>query len=260
MFTESNSFRILSNNGLKIIACVIMVIDHVGVLIFPEVIAFRVIGRIGFPIFAFLIAEGARHTKNKLRHVLVMAGFAAVIQIVYYIAIGSLEMSVLVTFTLSLLIIYALDHFKSKLFAAKKDAKGIILSALMLICAFLVAVAFDHFLDIDYGLSGCLIPVFPALLTTPKVENPPKLFKTLDTKTFRALATGLGMLAFSISAMTHHTLTGLIQLVSLLSVPILLLYSEKRGRLRMKYFFYFFYPLHLVIIQGIAILIGYLSK
>ena len=257
MITESPSLRIVSNNGLKIIAAIIMVIDHAGVLLFPEVLAFRVIGRIGFPIFAFLIAEGAKHTRNKLRHVLVMAGFAAAIQIVYFVAMGSLEMSVLVTFTLSLLIIYALDHLKNKLFAEKKEAKSIIWAAFLFLGAFLLAVAADHFLDIDYGLSGCLIPIFPALFTTPTVENPPKVFKTVDTKTFRALATGFGMLALALNAMLHDTFTGLVQLVALLSVPILLLYSEKRGRVNMKYFFYIFYPLHLVILYGIAILIQY---
>jgi hypothetical protein len=42
------------------------------------------------------------------------------------------------------------------------------------------------------------------------------------------------------------------------AIPVLLLYNEQRGRLRLKYFFYIFYPLHLVILQGIAWLMAML--
>ena len=120
MLSEKPKFGILSNNMLKIIAAIAMVCDHMGVILFPDAEFLRVIGRLSFPIFAFLIAEGAKYTKNKLKHFLTMAGFAAVIQIVYYIAMESLEMSVMVTFTLSLLIIYALELFKSALFSISR--------------------------------------------------------------------------------------------------------------------------------------------
>ena len=255
MFTESPSLRILSNNGLKVIAAVIMVIDHMGVLIFPEVIAFRIIGRIGFPIFAFLIAEGAKHTRNKLRHLVVMGGFAAVIQIVYFIATGSQEMNVLITFSLSLLIIYALDHLKNTVFGEIRSTKNTVIASLLLIGAVLLAIVSSAIFDLDYGLWGCMLPAFPALFTTPKVPSPLNIFKTFDTKTFRVLAIGFGTLLLAIDTMMTSQFYGLIQLVALLSIPILLLYSEKRGKLKMKYFFYIFYPLHLVVLQGIALLI-----
>ena len=45
-----------------------------------------------------------------------------------------------------------------------------------------------------------------------------------------------------------------IQYWSLLAVPLLVLYNGKPGRVRMKYFFYIFYPLHLVILYGISML------
>ena len=255
MLTESPSFRILSNNTLKILAAVIMIIDHTGVLIFPQVIAFRIIGRIGFPIFAYLIAEGAKHTRNKLRHLLVMGGFAAVMQIVYFIATKSRQMNVLITFTLSLLIIYALDHFKNTIFGEIRSTKNTVIAAILLFCAVALAFVFDSSFDLDYGLAGCMMPVFPALFTTPKIPSPPKIFKTFDTKTFRVLAVGLGALLLALDTMVANQFNGLIQLVALWSVPILLLYSEKRGRINMKYFFYVFYPLHLVVLQGIALLI-----
>ena len=56
--------KTLSGNALKIIATILMVIDNVGYIIFPSVLAFRIIGRISFPIFAFMIANGTKYTKN----------------------------------------------------------------------------------------------------------------------------------------------------------------------------------------------------
>lgn len=50
---------LLSGNQLKIIAMITMLIDHIGVNLFPSVTILRVIGRLSFPIFAYMIAEGA---------------------------------------------------------------------------------------------------------------------------------------------------------------------------------------------------------
>ena len=40
----------------------------------------------------------------------------------------------------------------------------------------------------------------------------------------------------------------------LLSLPLLALYSGERGRLRLKYLFYIYYPLHLIVLEGIRLL------
>ena len=54
----------ISSFGLKIIACATMLIDHIGIVFFPNMIILRIIGRLSFPIFAFLISEGYAHTKS----------------------------------------------------------------------------------------------------------------------------------------------------------------------------------------------------
>lgn len=249
MLSEKPKFGILSNNMLKIIAAVAMVCDHMGVILFNDADFLRIIGRLSFPIFAFLIAEGAKYTKNKLKHFLTMAGFAAVIQIVYFIAMDSLEMSVMVTFTLSLIMIYALELFKSALFSQNSTLLRKILTASAFVLAVGLGIFMDLLVDLDYGLAGALVPVFPALFTTPKCDDPPALFAKIDTPVCRVLITTVGVLGLSIS-------DGGIQYVSLLSIPLLLLYSGERGRLKMKYFFYLFYPLHLVLLFGIWLLIN----
>jgi hypothetical protein len=249
MPTSGSKFGFLSNNMLKIIAAIFMVCDHMGVILFPKIEILRIIGRLSFPIFAYLIAEGAKHTKNKLRHFLTMFSFAAVIQIVYFIYDRSLEMSVLVTFTLSLVIIYALDALKSEAFALNVRWQGVLLTSLLFIGSIAFALAMDKTVDLDYGFSGCLLPVLPSLFNIPRTERKTEVFERLDRKLPRILMTSIGILALSFDY-------GGTQFFSLLTIPLLLLYSEKRGKYNMKYFFYVFYPLHLVILQGIAWLIG----
>ncbi len=248
MSTSGSKFGLLSNNMLKIIAAIFMVCDHMGVILFPKIEILRIIGRLSFPVFAYLIAEGAKHTKNKLRHFLTMFSFAAVIQIVYFIYDRSLEMSVLVTFTLSLVIIYALDALKAQAFALNPRWYGILLTSLLFVGSIALALFLDQTVDLDYGFSGCLLPVFPSLFNLPKTERPTVVFERLDRKLPRILMTAFGVLALSFDY-------GGTQFFSLLSIPLLLLYSEKRGKYKMKYFFYIFYPLHLVLLQGIAMLI-----
>ena len=46
------------------------------------------------------------------------------------------------------------------------------------------------------------------------------------------------------------------RLLALLALPLLMLYSGRRGKWNMKYFFYIFYPAHLAILQGIAWLLA----
>lgn len=251
MEKKSVNLGFLSNNALKIIAAIAMVCDHLGVLIFPNLIFLRIIGRLAFPIFAFLIAEGAKHTRNKLRHLIVFSSFAAVIQLCYFIFKPSDEMNTLVTFTLSLLMIYALDALKAAIFASTPSKKLIFIRLLLFGGSIALAFALDNLVDLDYGLSGALLPLFPSLFNAPKSESTPSIIKKADNLLVRVGATALGIIALSCDY-------GGAQFYSLFAIPILLLYSEKRGKLKMKYFFYVFYPLHLVILYGIAILIRYL--
>lgn len=57
----------ISQEGLKILACLTMLLDHIGA-VFVRGYALRIIGRIAFPIYCFLLVEGVRHTKNPRRY------------------------------------------------------------------------------------------------------------------------------------------------------------------------------------------------
>lgn len=60
--------RGISQEILKLIACVTMLFDHVGSALFPEALWMRVIGRIAFPIYCFLLVEGVHHTRHPARY------------------------------------------------------------------------------------------------------------------------------------------------------------------------------------------------
>lgn len=82
---ESTEISIPSRRSdlLKLIAIVTMVTDHVGVLLFPELRILRTIGRIAFPIFAWLLVQGFLHTSSRTRYGLRFLVFALISQVPY---------------------------------------------------------------------------------------------------------------------------------------------------------------------------------
>ena len=60
----------LTGNQLKLLALITMTIDHIGMILFPHIPLFRIIGRLSMPIFAYMIAEGCRHTRNRKKYLL----------------------------------------------------------------------------------------------------------------------------------------------------------------------------------------------
>jgi hypothetical protein len=235
--------RILHGNIHKIIAAVFMVIDHVGYMLFPQHIIFRILGRIAYPIFAFMIAEGAKYTKNKAKYLLTLATFALVCQLFYYFALNDLYMCILVTFTLSICVIYALQFFKKCLFDKECKVVVKILSGVVFVLSVHFVAIANRYLKIDYGFYGCMVPVFASLFDFRGLEVP-KALKKMDCLYVRLAAFAVGLIILA-----HHSAK--IQYYSLFAVLLLLFYSGSRGRPKMKYFFYIFYPLHLVVLTAI---------
>ena len=242
----TRNIRCLSGNAIKIIAAISMLFDHIGVVLYPQSVILRVIGRIAFPLFAFMLAEGARYTKNRTRHILFLAALALVCQVVYYIAIRSLLMCIFVTFTISLGLIYLLEAVKRALLTEGTSRCERILWPLAFLLAAFAAWLFCHYFDVDYGFVGCMVPVILSLPNTRGLKDPPPALVRLDTPLARVPLACLGILLVSLEY-------GAFQLFSAMAIPFLLLYSGKRGRWRMKYFFYFFYPVHLVLLYGILL-------
>ena len=95
----------LSGSALKVIAMISMVIDHVALYLMEHGTVLygtmRCIGRIAFPVFAFLIAEGFIHTRSRYRYFFTLLGFAVISEIPWYLLNGA-DRTHNVMFTLAL--------------------------------------------------------------------------------------------------------------------------------------------------------------
>lgn len=210
-----------------------MAIDHIGAYLFPQVLWLRIIGRLAFPIYAFLIAEGCRHTRSMGRYFGTMAAFAAVCQIVYFFAMDSLYMCILVTFTLSIGLIWLMKFAKTRKDMFSKFLLVVGFITVYVLCQILPGVLSGTDFSIDYGFIGVLIPV--------------AIYACKDKPT--QLVTCL----ISLVCLASESTT--LQWWSLLAVIPLLFYSGQRGKRNMKWFFYLFYPAHLLVIHGISLLL-----
>ena len=226
------SFPGLSGNQLKLIALITMTLDHVGMLLLPQVKILRAIGRIAFPIFAYMIAEGCQHTRNRRKYLFSMVFLAAVCQVVYFFAMGSLSMCVLVTFSLSIGLIYLADYAH----AGGRFGNAVLFAAgcgLFFLCYLAHDVLFPKTdFGIEYGLFGVLLPVFAH-------------FGERKQKKLQYFTAGLALLDLT---------WGGIQWFSMAAIPLIALYNGKRGKRKMKNLFYIYYPAHLVVIHFLSLL------
>ncbi|MBQ9485859.1 MAG: hypothetical protein IJU83_03375 [Clostridia bacterium] len=223
----------LSGNLLKIIAIITMTADHVGAALFPQYKILRIIGRITMPIFAFLIAEGCYYTKNKLKYFGMIFLLGVICTLAYYIAEGRIYLTILTTFSFSILMIFALEH--------AFERKTAIAWALALL-AFFAAAFFAYGLPAltgkrqwayDYGFFCALLPVGVYLVSDFRLK-------------LLVCAAFLTVIAFEF---------GGVQWWAYLALGFLAFYDGTRGKYNIKYFFYLYYPLHLVAIYGISMLI-----
>ena len=223
----------LTNNQLKIIAMLAMLSDHIDKELLPQYPVLQIIGRLAFPIFAYMIAEGCFYTKNKMRYFLTVALLGVGCQAVYLVAEHSFYQNILITFSLSIILIFSLENFRIK---REKISASILFSTVLVVFAICVVMPFalkEQGFQIDYGIFGVLLPV--AVFYAPDKS--------------RKLVYTFGMLILLSNSI------GGIQWFSLLSVPLLALYNQKRGKYNIKPLFYIFYPAHLVVIYLISLLI-----
>lgn len=216
----------MSANVLKMIALITMTIDHVGLMLLPDYEWMRAVGRIAFPIFAFMIAEGCRYTRDRKRYLSQIAILGIGMQIVLFIISGSLYQSVFISFTLAIILIYMIDMARNKQQILEWIYVIVAVLAIIFLCLILPKILYETDYDIDYNIVGILIPVV--------------CYFTKNKKS-RIAVFAAGLIALSV-------FYGGVQWFCLLSLPLIAMYNYKRGKFKLKNLFYFYYPAHLCVI------------
>ena len=245
--------QVLNIEAIKIIAAITMLIDHIGAILFPSVLPLRIIGRISMPLFAFAISEGCRYTKNRIRHFLQMLLFAVACQTVYSIFTGDIHLNILVTFTLSIAVIYVFDFFKSSVLEMDKTTPEKLLATLILIVVVAAVYLFCHAFSVDYGFFGVMMPVSASIFDLKRV-NVSNAVRLVDKVEIRVLSMAVGLALYNLDIALYGEYS-FVHAFGFLAIPILLLYSGRKAKCSIKYFFYVFYPTHLLILELIAFLL-----
>lgn len=232
--------KILPQEALKLIACITMLIDHFGHAIVPGLpvpymvdlyYACRTIGRIAFPIYCFLLAEGMRHTRNPGKYIGRLAIGILLAELPYDIlfegGISWESQSVMVTLTLGAVMLWCME---------KTEKTWLKL---------LIAVPFAMVAELaksDYGGWGiAMIAVF-ALLDRLPVQIMGLLLVNflMDSVPVPFFGVAIPIQLFAALAM----------------VPIALYSGKKLTRSRaVQWSFYLFYPVHLLILWMVLLIL-----
>ena len=226
---EKKPWQILNGTALKLIAMVSMVFDHVGDNFFPQAVWMRVIGRIALPIFAFCVAEGYCHTRDKGKYLRRMGLFALVSEIPFDLVTAGkvLEFShqnIMLTFFWAILGLLCYEAVRKKL---RKG--GLALGILVL----LLFAGTSLLLGLDYSFLAVGLIFLYYLLRDKALE-----LRNGAAMVFHALLRNKGIYWFG-----------------LLGFLFLFLYNGEKGR-GLKWLFYLFYPGHLLLIWGIRLLLA----
>ena len=100
----------LDATALKLLGVVTMTVDHIGYILCPDLVLLRILGRLAYPIFAYLIAEGCTYSKHKAKYFLAVLGTGLLCSIASYGAEHTLYQSIMITFACSIGLIFLLER------------------------------------------------------------------------------------------------------------------------------------------------------
>jgi len=245
-----------------------MVIDHVGLIFFPHILLLRIVGRLAFPLFAWLIANGAYYSKNTKIYLARLFLFAVVAQIPF-ILINRLidpafwELNVLFTLFLGLAAIVLMRRSKNNFTSVLIVILSAVLAEILntdygALGVLAIVVFYVSFKDIKKMiiLQICLftllslIPIVVVIALT-RVANPvaSTLSVTVCPSTWISVCFKL-----SVAIPPNFVILNLIEPLGLFSLILIAFYGNQEGW-KMKYIFYWFYPMHLVILYIIKLFV-----
>lgn len=222
-------FKGIPGSTLKLIALITMLLDHIGAILIvssgPYYIL-RLIGRIAFPIFCFLLVEGFLHTKNFSNYAFRLFLFALISEIPFNLAFYHTvfyrdSQNVFFTLLIGLFVIACLDYLEHTL----SDKLGICL--ICRVIAILTGMGIAWYFKTDYSYTGILIIALLYLFRNNRT------IAVADACFFLTLASSM-------------------EISSFVCLPLIRAYNGERG-LSLKYVFYLFYPVHLLILYLISL-------
>lgn len=200
------------NQMTAALAAVLMVVDHIGALFFPGEIGFRMIGRLSFPLFAYGIAQGVTYTSNFSKYFLRILLAAVISQPIYQLAFYKTNFNPLFTLALGAVVLWL----------SRQGQKERVLAFILLFLSFWIKSSYSW-----YGVATIFLYGF--------------YYCARDISLY-------GQIALQI--IYGFTTGAWIQSFSLCAFPFAGRIWKKQVSLP-KYFFYVFYPLHLIILVGI---------
>lgn len=315
----------ISGSTLKLIALTVMLLDHTAMAVLGRLLlrngyarimlntepgayevwqaqnmvilvlywAMRLIGRLGFPIFCFLLIEGIRHTQSKMKYILRMGCFALISEIPFDLAVRGqiLEFSyqnVFFTLFLGVVALCAYDFFDSREIPAQ--LQSVCLFAGIFIPGMYIALFLHHnsqrlfgwyisprallrVIIVTFAIIAFLLGVYACKRGLEPARSLAVNLGVMAVMMFAAdfLKTdyaSLGILTISVMYFFRKkpvrsmlagnivlTLGELSEFTSFAALLPIALYNGKRG-LKIKYLFYIFYPAHLLILYLVAAAMG----
>lgn len=224
----------LSQEGLKLIACATMLLDHIGAAFVPWM-WLRVVGRIAFPIYCFLLAEGAAHTRSPRRYGTRLAIGALLselpFELLFFGSISLSHSSVMVTLLLGFIAIESMKKWPR-----------------MWPLAFMGCAIVAEALGTDYGGLGVMLMLFFAV-----TRKGSRVFQIVGVAVICWMIGGYGWQVGPVYVP--------MEIVGVVAMVPICLYSGRKvtHSKAIQWAFYLFYPVHLTVLLLIAVLkYGYL--
>lgn len=215
----------LTGNQLKLIAMITMTLDHMGLILFPNALWMRIVGRLAMPLYAFCIGEGCLHSRSLPKYLGSVALIGVICQAVAFLTTGTLYQNILMAFSLSIILAMLLRWAGKRKGVIPWAVFGLAVAAVLFITEGLPYVLTGTDYQVDYGFWGVVLPL-AVMLGKNRVQQ--------------LLLMSVPLLFLSVGNPAQG--------FALASLPILLLYSGARGSRKLKWVFYFYYPAHLAVL------------
>lgn len=199
-----------NTNFIKLIAIITMTIDHIGYVFFPDILIFRIIGRIAFPLFVYSMMIGYFRTKDLSKYIVRLLIIGIISQFPYSLLFNVYRPNVMFTLIFTLLYYYTLDKKK------------------WWIMPILVLIPFA--LNFEYSLIYLfLVPIFYYFRNNG-------LLLSISFILFY-----LNYLIYPVDSFSIATF------FTILCLPFILINTDITIKIN-KYFFYLYYPIHIIIL------------